>query len=634
MKIKKSLILMIGLLAAVLTQGLFGSARTAEAKEPSEQTVVIHNLKYEKLPNEIQNTGDKMNDFTGEPLEGSIFTAYDVTNVYWQAYEAESGDHAAKETAAIEAAKKADTSSITGKVFPKTGADGLAERALSITSGTENAIYLIKQTTIPAGVVPAKSEPFVIGLPSRDESGVLREKVHVYPKNELPTNDVKFIKYGIDSAGKKEVLQGAKFILKKNEGNYYNSATNQFDISEAEKDTAEVFTSDKEGIVKVEGLILSPGVYEFHEIESDVATAEKQSENSENNYKYHFKINPKVSVTVSDEWKVAKYNYYDQKLQPKELNEPFGGNLAEAYNFKVPNVEKDVDDTEVRNGQELTYTISKKIPEDVGNYQTYKLIDTFDNRLELCCSKEKILNSIKVDGGEPTGLSPQFSMTPNSNEFSITFTPANLAQHATKTLSFEATMKVKAGTDLKEIDNDVVFENSFRDSKDKQRIQTYGKRFVKVDSGTDKKLKDAEFAIKNNAGEFMQLTNETTGESVESVTGCAKNYVVNWVADEKVATKLISDENGNFGIYGLGTNEADYYTLIETKTPDGYVKLKDMSFTADGAEDNQILRVENKAKGILPMTGGMGLAGLIAIGIIGLASGILYFKKRTQLAEK
>lgn len=57
-------------------------------------------------------------------------------------------------------------------------------------------------------------------------------------------------------------------------------------------------------------------------------------------------------------------------------------------------------------------------------------------------------------------------------------------------------MKVKAGTDLKEIDNDVVFENSFRDSKDKQRIQTYGKRFVKVDSGTDKKLKDAEFAIK------------------------------------------------------------------------------------------------------------------------------------------
>lgn len=183
---------------------------------------------------------------------------------------------------------------------------------------------------------------------------------------------------------------------------------------------------------------------------------------------------------------MAKYNYYDQKLQPKELNEPFGGNLAEAYNFKVPNVEKDVDDTEVRNGQELTYTISKKIPEDVGNYQTYKLIDTFDNRLELCCSKEKILNSIKVDGGEPTGLSPQFSMTPNSNEFSITFTPANLAQHATKTLSFEATMKVKAGTDLKEIDNDVVFENSFRDSKDKQRIQTYGKRFVKVDSGTDK----------------------------------------------------------------------------------------------------------------------------------------------------
>lgn len=634
MKIKKSLILIIGILVAVFIQGLFSFTETAAADELTEQTVVIHNLKYEKLPNEIQNTGDEMQDFTGDPLEGSIFTAYDVTIIYWQAYNNAVGDHVAKETAGIEATKKVDTSSFNGTAFPKTGTDGLAALALPIKSGTENAIYLIKQTTFPAGIVPAKSEPFVIGLPAHDEHGVLREKVHVYPKNEMPTNDVKFIKYGIDSAGKKDVLQGAKFIFKKKDGNYYNSTTNQFDISEAEKETAAVFTSDQGGIVKAEGLILSPGVYEFYEIESDVATAKKQDENSTSVYKYHFKINPKVSVTVSPDWKVSKYNYFDQKLQPKELNEPFGDKLAEAYNFKVPNVKKEVDDTDVRNGQELTYTVSKKIPEDVGNYLTYKLIDTFDNRLELCCSKEKILKSIKVDGGEPTGLSPQFSMMPNSNEFTITFTPANLAKHATKTLSFGATMKVKAGTNLKDIDNDVVFENSFRDSKDKQRIQTYGKRFVKVDSGTDKKLKGAEFAIKNNVGEFMQLTNETTGEFVESVTGCAKNYVVNWVADEKVATKLISDQDGNFGIYGLGSKETDYYTLIETKTPDGYVKLKDMPFTADGAGENQILRVENKVKGILPMTGGMGLAGLIAIGIIGLASGILYFKKRTQLAEK
>lgn len=388
MKVKMNLFLALGLLVVIFPQFLFGTSKMAEAAIP-EQRIVIHNLKYEKLPSEIKNTGDEMTDFTGEPLAGSIFTAYDVTSIYWPAYESADGDHAAKEEAGIEAAKKADTSTMNGTAFPRTDSDGLAELSLPIQSESQNAIYLIKQTTFPAGIVPAKSEPFVVGLPSYDESGERRTKVHVYPKNEMPTNDVKFIKYGIDSEGNKDVLKGAKFIFKKKDGNYYNSATNDFDISEDDKENAAVFTSDAAGIVKADDLTLSPGVYEFYEIESEVATAEKQSENPENDYKFHFRINPKVSVNVSDDWKVTKYNYFDQKLQPKELTEPFNSKIAEAYNFKVPNVKKEVDDEHVRNGQEITYTISKKIPEDVGNYNTYKLIDSFDKRLELCCSEEK-----------------------------------------------------------------------------------------------------------------------------------------------------------------------------------------------------------------------------------------------------
>lgn len=631
MKRKRNLVLLLSLLATIVFQGVFGFSGAVEA-DVASQKVVIHNLKYEKLPNEIQNTGDEMRDFTGEPLAGSVFTAYDVTTAYWTAYNSASGDHEAKEAAGIAAAKKVDTTNMSGTEFPETDNDGLAELNLPIKSGEDNAIYLIKQTKFPKGVVPAKSEPFVIGLPSHDADGNLREKVHVYPKNEIPTNDVRFIKYGIDSDGKKGILKGAKFVFKKQGGNYYNSTKNEFDI--ADEENAAVFTSDDKGIVELKEINLAPGIYEFHEIESDVATSEEQVENPQGDYKYHFRTNPKVTVTVSDEWEVTRYDYYDKDLTPKDLTAPFKENeIAEAYNFKVPNVKKEVDDDEVRNGQEITYTISKKIPEDVGNYRTYKLIDTFDNRLELLCTKEKILKSIKIDGGEPTGLSPQFSMGPGPNEFTIEFTPTNLARHATKTLSFEATMKVKAGTDLKEIDNDVLFDNCFRDSKDKQRVQTYAKRFVKVDSQTDKKLKGAEFAIKNKAGEFMQLTDGTSGDVVESVTGYAENYVVNWVPDEKDATKLISDANGKFGVYGLGSNEADYYTLIETKAPEGYVKIKDMTFTADGGLENQILRVGNKSKGILPMTGGLGIAGLIAIGLIGLVSGITYFKQRHRLTR-
>lgn len=630
---KRNMFLLLSLVATIVFQGAFGFAGTADASAPDAQKIVIHNLKYEELPNEIQNTGDEMPNFTGEPLAGSIFTAYDVTTTYWTTYNSTTGNHEVKEAAGIAAAKKVDTSSMNGNAFPETKSDGIAELLLPIKSEKENAIYLIKQTRIPDGVVPAKSEPFVIGLPSHDADGNLREEVHVYPKNETPTNDVKFIKYGIDSDGKKAILKDAKFILRQKNGNYYNSTSHKFDILEADKENAAVFTSDAKGIVEAKGLVLFPGVYEFYEIESDVATEKKQDEDPGGNYKYHFKINPKVSITVSEDWEVTRYDYFDQKLQPKYINEPFGDNIAEAYNFKVPNVKKGVDDEEVRNGQEVTYTISKKIPEDVGNYSFYKLIDTFDKRLELCCSKEKILSSIKIDDGEPTGLDPQFSMEPNSNEFTITFNPKNLAKHATKTLSFQATMKVKAGTDLKDINNDVVFENCFRDSKDFQRVETYAKRFVKVDSKTDKKLKGAEFVIKNKAGDFMNLTEESTGKFVQTVTGYAQNYVVDWVTDETDATKLISDGDGKFGVYGLGSKEADYYTLIETKAPEGYVKLKDMAFTADGGSEGEILRVGNKTKGILPMTGGMGITGLIAIGLIGLVSGITYFKQRHRLTR-
>lgn len=100
-----------------------------------------------------------------------------------------------------------------------------------------------------------------------------------------------------------------------------------------------------------------------------------------------------------------------------------------------------------------------------------------------------------------------------------------------------------------------------------------------------------------------------------------------WVANETDATKLISNSEGRFGIYGLDSNVANYYTLVETKTPDGYVGSAELKFTADDCT-SPILKVGNKAKGILPMTGGMGTISILVVGLVGLAAGIGYFRKR------
>ena len=619
MQIRKRLGFMIALFALLVPLFLSGQAPIAEAAEET-QRVTLHNLKFDQLPAEEQNTGDLMSNFQGDPLPGSVYTAYDVTDTYWKAYNAESGAHDKKEAAGITAAEKADISTATNFVFPETDQNGLAKVDLPIKSGDDNAIYLIKQTEFPEGVIQAKSKPFVIGLPSHKDDGTVSGEVHVYPKNEYATNDLIFRKYGVDEKGDASVLKDALFILKKEGGNYFNSGTNQFDIVD-EKNATKI-PSDAKGDVKLTGVVLAPGTYEFYEVESSVATGEKQTGPKEDEL-FHFIKNPAVIVTVSTEGVVTKYEYYDQNSNLQSIAPPVSeDNIAKAYNFKVPEIKKTVDDEKVEQGQIVSYTISQKIPEDITDYTMYNLIDTYDKRLELCCSEADIKGSIQIDG-QPVVLAPTYSA--GANTFTLAFKPGDLASYAKKTLTFVATMRVKTGTDLSFMDNDVTFENNFRDETDKKQIITYGKKFVKVDNKTDKQLAGAEFVIKQGA-RFLQLLNNN-GEKITSITGDDCDYTVKWVANETDATKLISNSEGRFGIYGLDSNVANYYTLVETKSPDGYVGAVELKFTADDCT-SPILKVGNKAKGILPMTGGMGTSGLLVVGLVGLAAGIGYFRKR------
>ncbi|GCF94743.1 cell wall surface anchor protein [Enterococcus florum] len=610
MNVRKQKLTIVFAVFSLLLPLLFsiGALQTAHAAE-GEQTVTIHKRKYTTMPNEIQNTGDEM-DFGGEPLGGATFTAYDVTSTYWTAYDAASGTHAQKEAAGIAAAKAADTTSMTGTVFPATdAAEGIAEKALPVSSGGQNAIYLFKETGIPSGVVQSKSIPFVIGLPSHKADGSLREKVHVYPKNEVKTNTLSFIKYGIEADGTKAVLPDATFILKSvANGKYYNSTSNQFDAEQAD---AARLTSDGSGIVSVPGLALAPGDYAFYEVDSSVSTAAEQQGTTEI---FHYKTNPVVVAHVSTDMAVT-YDYYDQSLVKKT-----GQENAEAYNYKVPIPEKEADDQEVENGQIVTFTIKHPIPDDVAQYTLYQLVDDYDSRLELVSTEQELKDSIQIDGQKETLTSTYASGT---NQFTLAFVPSELTAHAGKILTFKVKMRVKTGTDLTLIDNEITFDNNFYDRKDKEEIISYGKLFKKIDSNSRKTLEGAEFVIKDGAN-FLQLL-DGDGQRVAKVTGYASGYEVKWVSSEAEATVLASDKDGKFGVYGLGSKAKDHYTLVETKAPEGYALLGDILFTADNG--TAILDVENKTRGFLPSTGGVGTTVLLMVGLAGFAGAMLYFKK-------
>lgn len=581
----------------------------------ADQLVEINKRKFPSMPSDTQNTGQVIENFGGEPLEGAEFTAYDVTSVYWTTYEATSGKHDEKEAAALAAAKAVDTSKLTGTKFPITNGDGKSEKTLSTQSDGQNAIYLFVETKSPAGVVQSKSVPFVLGLPVHDEDGKILDKVYVYPKNEVKTNEIQFVKYGISPSGEKTGLQGANFVLKNGAGKYYDVTKNEFSFDDAE--SASKIVSGTGGIVNIKDLTLDPGTYEFYEVDSDVAAATGTKGTDE---VFHYKNNPIVTVHVSKDM-VVTYDYYNQNQVIQE-----GKDSAEAYNYKVPVPTKEVDDNDVDAGQIVEFTITQQIPYDINQYTKFELIDKYDSRLELVSKESEILGSLTIGGQAIANHGATYSV-PEPQQFKLTFDVSKLVPHAGEMLEFKVKMQVKPGTDLSDIDNNIVFENDYFDKTGTETTKSYGKTFKKIDSNTENALAGAEFVIKNEDGEFMQLIEEKApGEktSVESVTGNAVGYEVKWVteAEAKDATRLISGTDGVFGIYGLQSGD---YTLVEVQAPGGYVTMADLTFTVDNG--TLALNVINKTKGLLPSTGGMGVAAFILLGVTAISGAGIYFKK-------
>ena len=154
---------------------------------------------------------------------------------------------------------------------------------------------------------------------------------------------------------------------------------------------------------------------------------------------------------------------------------------------------------------------------------------------------------------------------------------------------------------------------------------------TKVDGDTEEALPGVKFVL-------MKGTQYATFDSDLKLTG--------WVNEQKDATELVTDENGNIFAYGL---DADTYILKETYTLPGY-NLLDDTITAVINEDGTVkydytndtedvadnaITIENNVGTILPSTGGIGttifytLGGLLVVG----AAVLLVTKKRVRDME-
>ena len=272
---------------------------------------------------------------------------------------------------------------------------------------------------------------------------------------------------------------------------------------------------------------------------------------------------PTVVKKVKENTDVDDYTYTDARgsQTDKDYNDVADYNIGDAVPFKLYGT----------------------MPSTIGDYEHYRYIfhDTLGTQFTAPAVGDV---TVKVDGKNAVGATVAIA----GNEITVTFADIKdgntITASSVVTVEYSAVLNKTAQIGLSGQENAVKLEysnDSYWDGsgtpttsktpEDKVIVFTYELDVTKQDSVTDKKLKDAEFNLKNAADKYAKVDEN--------------GYVTGWVDTVAEASVLKSDANGLFKVIGLDDGT---YTLTETKAPTGYnllnapVTLKLDATTANG----------------------------------------------------
>ena len=262
-----------------------------------------------------------------------------------------------------------------------------------------------------------------------------------------------------------------------------------------------------------------------------------------------------------------------------------------------------VDDKEsVEVGEVVNYTITGKVPDTTGFTEyIYSITDKMSEGLTF--NKDV---TVKVGGEELASDKYELSYTASGIDFLLTIKVMDIQDKVTQPIvvKYTATVNEKAIAKISENDAELVYSNdptntaSHGSLTDQEKV--YSSKIVidKYDANVadrSKKLKDAEFVLKNSDGKFYKFDTSA-------------NKVV-WVDTRKDADVFVTTVNGEAEVRGL--KNGTYY-LIETEAPAGYNLLAEpVKVEINGSDANVdsltvTTNVENHTGSLLPGTGGIG----------------------------
>ena len=641
---KKNLwaILATVIMALPLLVGFGGTSANAAGEDPVEKTtatIVVHKVANDEkivdgdpnLPgNQIVNNGEKVEGLT--PISGVEFNIYDMTPGSTN-YGNVVGNGTTISDGTVTFPDLPKTITIT-----KTNADGEKEEEEVYAKYKIVEVSAPEYVTDKAADIEIQFPVYKVGTDGETFTDEELDPINVYPKNKVFGAAPEFEKYSrVGNGGDESPLAGAEFImyrLKKDGTKEYLQVLPEkgtpSDITWDIKDTAETFISDANGVVSVEdknaNYKLPAGTYYFEEIKI-VEVDENGDLTEDPNLLYSVPTEQVIKVVIGKNETTGEptfdYTVNDKYASKDNIEDRVINQAAKITKEKVS------EGSDFNYGEAIDYKVTVDVPKSIAtdDYSQFNVTDTPDQGL-VFDAKSLVVGSL-VEGTDyfltsNPAFKINFDIEPDTEGLQLS---ENVKALAGTTLEITYQMSIEEGTKPDtELNNDATVNLTPTPTKPIDPVapvETYGKKFMKVDSADNKALDGAKFAVKNADGKYLTLVDgKYVWATLSDVTPDTANLVV------------LESADGEFEITGL---KAGDYKLEELVAPDGYVKLlNDIEFTVtpDGYNDPEaIMDVANTQKGKLPSTGGTGIIAFVAIGVVAVAGAVLYFTKGRRQIE-